>query len=288
MKTLVWHVGLHKTGSTFLQKEVFPKLQSISNLTHHGPYATVKLLKKKLNSSDVKQINSDIKKRAIKNISLISCEGLVGAAYPFRPVKDRSEILKDMIKVSKGFKVRIMLVLRRQDKMMESIYRDYVRGGATDTFSTYMLRLSKRWTSEKGYKKWFSYSLYVDELVKTVGKKNVLVLTQEELKKEPKVFLKKVCAFLGGKVPEYKNIPRNQSYGKFQMSMARQLNTIFKTRYNPKGLIPGLVTPAILGRQVCFKMFSKPYKIPKKWRSKILQTFEKDNKRLEKKYRVKF
>ncbi|MBD3209147.1 hypothetical protein GF367_01885 [Candidatus Woesearchaeota archaeon] len=288
MRTLIWHVGLHKTASTFLQHEVFPKLGGVKQLTSHGKYGTVDLMNKNLSQRDVKRIRGELKKRATAGTNLLSCEGLAGSAYPRRPVKDRVQILDDIKKVSQGFKPKVILVLRRQDKLIESVYRDYVRGGAVDDFDTFMGRLFRRWGGRGGFVQWFSFSAYVRELHKMFEKQNVLVLTQEGLKASPTHFMESLCRFIGTDVPAYHNKPRNRSYGAVQMRLARKLNILFKTRCNPRGLIPLRIVPAILGREVFFRLFPKPYRIPEAWRKELLELFSEDNRILKEKYGIGF
>lgn len=138
------HVGLPKTGTTFLQRQYFPKLAKYRYVSCDQKlpkeFSFVYKLNKKYDkffkktfSEKFKGLCSDVNVENIKNMHanltksdprplLLSCEGLVGvSAAPMRNNLEVSLLLKEALDIH-----RVVLVIRRQDKYSESLYRQLV------------------------------------------------------------------------------------------------------------------------------------------------------------------
>ena len=116
MQEIVIHLGLHKTGTTYLQKCIFPKLEDVE--VQH-----------------LMQI-CQIKFKSNKKILLISSEGLLSsmAHYPDNnTVEDSIEGLYRMYP-----KAKIILGVRKWDKWFRSCWNQYVRGGGTLSYCDYI------------------------------------------------------------------------------------------------------------------------------------------------------
>lgn len=193
------HIGLHKTGTSFLQKLIFPKLKDID---YYNPKF------------------DDVFKIKPKNITLISNEAVAGNPYSLNK-KDRYETLNFIKKLFP--KANIIFVKRKPKYWINSLYKQYIRSGGVYNF--------QRWFNEI-FDFDFLDDKYENELKKNF--KNVLILDYEELKEKPETFIKKLCNFIGVNVPSYENKTIYSSYTERQIVICRFFNRIgFKRKLNP-------------------------------------------------------
>jgi len=204
MNRIIIHVGLAKTGTTFLQTEIFPKLD-----INYSRYII-------LTHIDIKP-----------GINLISNEGLSISIPHYVPHHtDRIKIL-DMIK-NLFPNAEIIIGMRTLDKsLINSYYSQYLRNGGTLKKDNYI----------KEYEKYFtSYIDYLEAIKERFD--SVLVYTFERFKKNLPSVVRDVCNFLDVYVPKYENKIVHSSYKPYQQETKRKLNHLCKSFYHKKGIIP--------------------------------------------------
>ena len=134
---------------------------------------------------------------------------------------------------------KIILVLRRQDALERSLYRQYLKSGGTRSVRRFygmdgdgrppMMSLDR-----------FFYSPYVDA-VKALFPAGVLLLAFEEFVEDEAVFLRKITDFIGVKFPSIPLRKENATrLGPFGMEVSRVLNHLFRSYLNPGGILPGV------------------------------------------------
>lgn len=197
---IVIHIGLHKTGTTFLQKIIFPKLKNVNficqyNTTNRNQLLTCRLEKNKVN--------------------LISEEGLT--RHNFRDNNETSmvEIANRIHKVFPN--ARIILVLRDKTEWLTSLYKMNCK-------YDYDYWYDNIFRSED-----LSFNSYVEYLQKLF--KNVLVLDYALLKYDPKRFVRTICDFIGVKVPEFDNVTIRKSRDLKSLKRIHRLPKCFKLSY---------------------------------------------------------
>jgi len=210
---VIIHVGLHKTGTSFLQKEVFP---NIKNAEVFG-YAN-KVFNFKTKLSD-------------KKINIISEEGLSGNLHTKIKTVDRETITSRLHAVFPDAK--IIVVFRNKEDWIKSLYSEYIKLGGYETFNYWKTEILDETCLnfdkyEKCLKKLFDY---------------VLVCRYEDLKNDTDVFIKNICDFICVKVPEYDNKYRNIGLDDTAIRHWRKLNRWFKSVNNPDGLFPMFLNP---------------------------------------------
>jgi len=185
MKKIFIHMGLHRTGTTFLQQHVFPKLNV--NYIH----------------VDAKDI---MKKADIKDgqINLLSSEYFSGAPLDFKNIhygsSDRyliAEKLKELYP-----KAELIIVLRNTDDWKRSLYNQYVKSQG---------HITREEFDKKFDKSYLDYITYTDYLNKKFGIMNVHYFDYQDLKDDYQDFINRMCKVIGVKTPVVKNVIYNKS-----------------------------------------------------------------------------
>lgn len=115
MSKIIIHIGYPKTGTTFLQEEVFPSIKDISFLKSHNPL------------KHTYRRNIDYKK------VLISDEGLIGDLFqtytkgtPFDDFKAKMGLMKELF-----HQPTILISFRNHSGFIWSLYKQYLNQGGT-------------------------------------------------------------------------------------------------------------------------------------------------------------
>ena len=195
-KEIYFHVGLAKTGSTFLQKNFFPYLKNIKYISSHDY----------INSIDI------INKTNYKSY-LISRE--------FDKQFER-EIKKF---ISYFPDTKIIVVFRRHDQWIASQYKRSVKNGWHWSFKNYYN------INNKGI--WKNSDLtYMNKLkiIKKYSKSKPLILKFEELKKDPFNYLNKISNYTDSKYlkTEISLKTVHKSYSEKQLIFLKKFCKIFK------------------------------------------------------------
>jgi len=225
--TIILHVGMHKTGTTFFQWNVFHYL----NIKYHWHIFYKSWLRDLLNLKkkvDYDKINTKLSKILSKDkINIISEENIY--SYQFTKKDDRFERLDRIKKVFP--KAKIIIGTRNKEDNLVSWYVEYVAVGGTldfQGFLDYHMNLKK-----------LDYKPYVEKLIKYYGKENVFVYSLEDLKKDQSMVIDNMCKFIGVDVPDrYRVKPARVGYGLKVLKISLLLNQFFKTPVNNKGFIP--------------------------------------------------
>lgn len=145
---LFLHIGLHKTGTSSIQESL---IQNKDNLVKEGILYPnhIKIFDNILNTdffnikladkcaTELENISKS-KKNTIKKI-IISNEAFSG--NPFDGYKKLKIIVKYLSKISEKFETKIILYLRRQDKLIESLYIQSIKDGKTALFNDFIKTL---------------------------------------------------------------------------------------------------------------------------------------------------
>jgi len=246
---IILHVGMHKTGTTFLQWNVFHFVDA--NYLWHVFYKSwLKDLlnpEKKVNYDKIKNKLSSILKD--DKINIISEENIY--TYQFTKKDDRFVLLDRIKKVFP--EAKIIIGIRKKEENLISWYVEYVAVGGVLDFQGF---LDKHLNLKK-----LDYEPYIKKLNEYYGKENVFVYTLDELRKNQDAVVKNLCKFMGIESPKkYRKKPARVGYGPRALKISLFLNRFFKTPVNKKGLIPcwGPVLPQnIIFHSFLVKLFPK-------------------------------
>jgi hypothetical protein len=219
------HTGFHKTGTTWLQREVFRIEFGFMNVFSHQEIDKIIVRPHNLSFnakittaylSNFPNLKSDLFK-------VVSSEILSG--NPFFGARDNTEIAWRLFSIFENYDSQILVVIREQMDMLVSIYMQYLlRGGnltPKDFFREYTI-------PGYFYFDWRHYEYHrIIKLYQNIfGEKNVHVLTYEELKKNNNHFVSKIKNICDMS-PEFKYIASRKtgkSYSEISAPFTRIVN----------------------------------------------------------------
>lgn len=242
------HIGLPRTATTFLQQEVFSKIENINFIDgshpHNNPLKIV--FKSIINSENTKShllYNYLIEDR----LNLISYEGFFGNYFckefnSFQNTKNLFEIFPSS---------KIIFCLREYNSLIKSLYNLYIRKGGTKNFDKFV----EKHINQNN----FIFNNYVDYLYKLFGKHNVFIYNFEDFNINPIDNIKSICSFMQVDVPSFKNRKVMKSFSDDQLKVIKLLNNLFKTNFNSNGLIPwpfNITVPRLIMEFLFHKKFN--------------------------------
>jgi len=201
---MVFHIGLHKTGTTFLQQEVFPVIDDFY------------LIRKSF---------YDLITNPSEKTPLVSYELLSG--HPWKG-EWMSEYRENVKQISKYWpRSKCIIGFRRHDRLIASLYKQYLHQGGVKSIQ---FLFSPDGSGRIGPSD-LSFRRRVEIAEACFSK--VFVYTQEELKNRFESFIKKLQLFLDTDDIRREQINRSQKNvgvkTKLQVILLRRLNKIDKS-----------------------------------------------------------
>lgn len=231
MKTIYLHLGMPKTGTTFLQARCFSHLKGI----RYQDANTIELVERIIYSNpilldlkDVKQEIDSLVEKVDEESLLISHERLFG---------DMLRNYYDNVYLTGCLKLifpnaKIIIVIRKQDDLVESIYKQSLQSyfyQRIDTFLNYRNNTFADSLDQHGLPnldiKQINLHRYVSNYVEHFGRDNVAVLPYELLRFDQHAFLEKLTGLINVEPfhPEH-NYEENRSYSWLSCRIALLLN----------------------------------------------------------------
>ncbi len=242
---VVVHLGLHKTATGMLQRQFFPACTDLNLLT--TKQSQVLSFVSYVARTDPIYFDPDRARAQIRELldnekpNVLSNESLSGPPYAGvieGGLDHRSPILENLKAVFPEAKA--ILVLRRQDALAKSLYRQYLKSGGTRSVRRFYGLGNKDHLPLFALDR-FLFTPYV-EAVHAAFPNGVLLLAFEDLIANQENFLQRISSFIGIKAPGIHLRKENAtSFGPLGMEMSRLLNHIFRSLLNPGGIIPGFI-----------------------------------------------
>ena len=282
---MIVHVGYFKTGTTYLQNNVFPFMEGV----HYHDYEESKKIFKPVHTGTTFEFNAEQVAKSFdqREDSLYSYERLVGKMGVGTYNYQIAERLKKL-----GFK-KIIFTIRRQDKIVESLYRQYIQEGGVLKPSSFVKDRRYFRTSHLDY-----YQLIV-HYADLFGKENILIIPQEELRNNQAVALEKLREFCGAKAIHLDMQKKfgsrtNTSISYLSAHIMRIVNHFTKNEYKPSNLISGKITTwkfrfffqSIIDRYLTPKSLKKKPLVKQSFKEKLLEEHVEENVHLQEEFDV--
>ena len=234
--SIILHIGIQRTGSTFLQQEIFPKIKEVNfvNFRRHKGIKFEVLGDKEVQNIVINFENCEYKDVYEKiysrfkedKVNLISNENI----WWHQRKKEEAKLVI-LQKIQHFFPdVKIIFGIRDKTGLLLSWYKKYVMDGGVLSFTKFQ--------EEVVTKENLDYDSYINNLIKMFGKNNVYVYQFGDMKKDINKHVKDICDFMGVETPEFENKKRNIGYSLWQLKVSLLLNNLFRTKANSKGIIP--------------------------------------------------
>ena len=188
-------IGYHKTGNSWLDHHLFqnPSSGFIWWLTNQsctklifGPHPLDFDLKK-----SQEELQKLIPSPLDDKVPVLAMERLSGNLY-FGGY-DNKEIADRLIDLFPN--ARILIVIREQKQIILSTYNEYVRASGPCSLKNLVTEQIFPYRSPKFSLDHFAYHRLINYYIKLFGKSNVLVLTYEQFRSDPKSFVSQILAF---------------------------------------------------------------------------------------------
>ena len=198
-KNVTFHIGLGKTGSTYLQHKFFPKLKGVEYIP----------------SSKYRRVFDLLEKRS---------EGNYFVSREFD-----HQLRRECTKIARHYPdAKIIMVLRPPASWIASQYRRFAKNGTHETFREFfdVENDTGRWKRQE-----LCFSEHITFLEETFRTKP-LVLFHDELKYAPHIFMKKISAYAGAEYDEndISLAPVHQSHSEKRLKMMRKYGHKFLPR----------------------------------------------------------
>jgi len=229
------HIGMPRTGTTFLQQEIFPMIEDINfiNFRYHGGILFKMVSINKFNNifSNIENVEYETVEKNVlpylrnDKINLLSDENIydnmwLGEDRRWRRINRLKELFPS---------AKIIFGIREKDSLLRSLYKKYVMDGGILSFDEFIqtINLDK-----------LEYEKYIQHLFRLFGKRNVYIYRYEKMKNDIHSFVEELCNFMKVEVPSFKNIRRNAGYSQDQIKISLIINRLFRTYHNPQGIFP--------------------------------------------------
>jgi hypothetical protein len=231
---ITYHIGYHKTATSFLQASVFPRhpdLAYCDPATNARDRGFIEIARAHDFDYDPEPLRAIVRANGERPV-LVSYEGFVGDAFAgaqasLRTAERLAALMPD---------AKIAVVLRNQRDMIESLYRQYVAEGGIAGPAAFV-------AGETGPRTYFApsylrYERLLSRYLELFGRTRVWVGLYEAFRAEPTGFVHDLLSFAGvdpERLERVEHSPRNRALSSASIRVARVVNRVLSSPIAPIG-----------------------------------------------------
>ncbi len=191
---VIIHPGFHKTGTTYLQYQIFNNGDYFHQLGYPPEITEIFEKPSEFKFSDKKALKSVEDKYGFSDIkpNILSSETLCG--NPFFGSREAKAMADRMYATFPSAK--IFFTVRRQHEAARSMYKQYIKMGGINKAAAFFERESPAQFHQFDWET-LDYGLLIEYYAQLFGDDNILVLPQEALKKNAESFFDEMAQFIG-------------------------------------------------------------------------------------------
>ncbi len=265
------HLGLPKTGTTFLQHHIFPQLPK-----------EVLFLEKATNVSIWELLDSNAKKL------LISSEHLLANPFKKYDIGWKSTFVNNFHRLHQLFPTaRYILTLRKQEGLLASYYKEHISKGGRTNYPDIDAFFDIE--NNQGHIKMEDlYFTELIELIHSISGELPLIILQEEVKANPEVVFQHLCYFMELKEVTYQAVKKQVNIGVYKKQAAwllrmnrlnQHLSKFGLDLYHPVLKKLGL-TPDYIARKRMLMFGREPYRLPDEMVAFMSNHYQEDWQRM--------
>jgi len=240
LRNIYLHIGLFKTATKYLQRNVFPFMKGYRYIRRREYEKT---LLKRIIFSDYMVFRrevGDIRRRFIRLMGdheniILSHELFSG--NPMFQSFDRYILALKMKDIF--LHPKIIIGIRGQKYIIDSLYREYIAQGGTKRFEEFTYNRNSLPKSILSYDahldlKTLRYGDYLDFLCECFGKDNLYIFPYEKIQKKEESFIEDLCRFMSVNRDEcrFNQTKTHESLGDLQLHKG-----VIPYKYNPRNLL---------------------------------------------------
>ena len=199
------HIGYHKTGTNWLQRELFRESATGYRWLGKRPasHPIWAIVNARALEFDAASVRAGLEPRVRKAedlgaVPVVSLERLSG--HPFSGGHDAAQIAERLRAVFPHS--RVLAVIREQRTMIVSTYKQYVKAGGACTLEQLLDPPTRQnWRIPSFDFRHFAYEHLIRRYHDLWGPENVLVLPYEQFVRDGRGFVERIAAFAGRPVP---------------------------------------------------------------------------------------
>jgi len=286
MQEIICHIGFPKTGTTFLQKKVFPNIKNVNYLAG----GKIKQLLHDVVQKDDSFYNK-FKTRAQliqlhnSNLNMLFSNEQLTGHHIKTEFPNRTQIARRLKAAGVN---KIIITIRNQSDVLESSYKQYIKSGG-------VLKISKFFDLNNNlnpilYIDYFNYVKIIELYSEIFGLENVKILQFEDIFSKNTTFYNQLASFLKVENIDFKNSPElkvNKSLSNFSTKLLRVINHFTYHSYSPSSLISKKLSSVFFYKTL--RLINSPKnekKLISKYENEIYSHFLGSNSLLKERYNI--
>jgi hypothetical protein len=235
----VLHIGFHKTGTTTLQRNVFPRIEGSAYVGPTGPLAPLfRGLAETVWAADddafrpasLRGLFADV--RGDAPALVVSHESFSRYVYDERIPSRLLDLMPD---------ARVLVCVRNQRTMVRSLYHQYLVKGGYERFEDWI-------RSEKLHPNYVQYDITLEHYQNVFGAERVRAVAYEDLKERPDQFVAEIMRYVRPEAPvptiDLGSRPENTSLSDPTRAVLRHVNRLFvRSNHNPEPVLFAVPSP---------------------------------------------